>query len=123
MISLEVVCPDFNRPDNSEIVSWFNMDYSTILGAMKRPLACDGAFRMASACGKEGVISSGRVTLTSGTAWAVGSIPLTSNSFSLVDVMQYLTQLRAKLFLLPGSEVKPSQMSHVLYVNFVQIAM
>src|ERR1035438_6690515 len=56
--------------------------YSTILGTMKRPLAWAGALRRASSWLREGRTSSGRVTLISGNAWAVGSTPLTSTSFS-----------------------------------------
>jgi len=48
------------------------------LGTMKRPLAWAGALRRASSWLIDGRTSSGRVTLTSGKAWAVGSTPLTS---------------------------------------------
>src|SRR5882672_2072372 len=44
--------------------------YSTILGTMNRPLACDGALLRASSLEREGRTSSGRVTFTSGNAWA-----------------------------------------------------
>ena len=56
--------------------------YSTIFGTMKRPLARAGAFFKASSFEREGAVSSGRVTLTRGKAWAVGSTPETSTSLS-----------------------------------------
>src|SRR5215469_5789156 len=53
--------------------------HSTILGTINKPLAWAGALRRASSCGSDGRISSGRVTLTIGTACAVGSTPETSS--------------------------------------------
>ena len=47
---------------------------------MNKPLACAGALRKASSFDMEGRVSSGRVTLTMGNAWAVGSTPAVAGS-------------------------------------------
>src|SRR5208283_1923312 len=50
--------------------------HSTILGTTNRPPDLAGALPSASSLLREGRARSGRNTLTSGTAWAVGSMPL-----------------------------------------------
>src|ERR1022692_4283991 len=64
---------------NGQLVQHGMGVHSTIFGTMKSPLALAGALRNASALGRDGRTSSGRNTLTIGTAWAVGSMRLTSS--------------------------------------------
>src|SRR6185369_10471607 len=60
----------------------FSNDYSTIFGTMNGPFAFPGAFRKASSFGSDARTSSARTTLVIGTAWAVGSTWVMSNSLS-----------------------------------------
>ena len=56
--------------------------HSTIFGTTKRPPPLAGAFCKASAFDNDAVTTSGRVTLTRGTACEVASTPSTLTSFS-----------------------------------------
>ena len=75
-VAIRELCGEFAKGE----LGW--PGHSTIFGTMNRPLARAGALRSASSVGREGRTSSGRVTLTIGTAWAVGSTWLTSTSLS-----------------------------------------
>ena len=85
---------------------------------MNRPLAWRGALRSASSCDSEGRTSSARVTLTIGTAWAVGSTLVTSSSLQFFDVAENVAELRAEFFLLLGREGDARQMRDIFDINF-----
>jgi hypothetical protein len=69
--------PDFDRSRSYFII------YSTTLVTENSPFAWRGAFERAVAASKQSRGTSGRKTLKTGMAWAVGSTPEISTSLSL----------------------------------------
>ncbi len=85
---------------------------------MKSPLACLGALRSASSCGSDGRISSARVTLTIGTACAVGSTFGHVQFLQFFDVAEDAAELRGEFFFLVGRERDAREVRDVFDVNF-----
>ncbi len=84
---------------------------------MNRPPAWAGALRKASSCGSDGRTTSGRVTLTIGTAWAVGSTPVTFEGLQFLDVAEDAAELRAEFFFLVGCELEPRQVRDIFDIK------
>ncbi len=90
---------------------------SMIRGTRKKSPARSGALASISSRGKHGSTSSSRMTLTSGTAWAVGSTRVGVERTKLVDVLQNARQLLAHPLELRIVQRQAGQPRHVLHIR------